>query len=280
MEDKSLISIISTAIITALIVGGVIYSMQNSKSKNLQKDIDDLKTQVQTDQSQAQNNQEAQNTISDLQNQIADLQSKAVENENKQNANTNPENQITDLKNKIVESNDSLKEYSNSSYKISFKYPANFVLKDSNNMYPLPDGTMNYLDRFGVEMVFLSLPKSSFSKNTDLYRADVLVSINRDVAKGDYFFKAFSKNTGKIAEEIALNKTTKIGEMTYGLAIKNGAAAGTSSQTKIYHIYQNNTWYEIQLNLWTANDGNIKHINETEIWKMFEAILQTVKFGE
>lgn len=80
MEDKNLITIVSTVVITALIVGGVVYSTQNSKSKDLQKDIDDLKTQVQTDQSQAQNNQEMQNTISDLQNQIADLQNQLAGN--------------------------------------------------------------------------------------------------------------------------------------------------------------------------------------------------------
>ena len=87
-EDKSLITIVSAVVITALIVGGVVYSMQNSKSKDLQKNIDDLKTQVQTSQAQAQNNQEAQNKIAELENQIVGLQKKAVENENKQNADT------------------------------------------------------------------------------------------------------------------------------------------------------------------------------------------------
>ncbi|MFH1175370.1 MAG: hypothetical protein V1698_01460 [bacterium] len=263
MEEKNLWSIVSAIAITALIVGGVTYSAQRSKVKELEKETVDLKNS--TNQSSQAEINKLQQKISELENQIAQLQANEFPSDEEEN-NNQP-------------INDNLKKYSNSGYEISFEYPADFILKDSNNMYPLPDGTTNYLDRFGVDMAFLSLSKSSFPKNTDLSRADILVSINRDVAKSDYFFKAFSKNTGKISDEITLDKTTTINGITYGLAIKNGAAAGTHSQTKIYHTYQNNAWYEIQLNLWTANDGTIKNVNETEIWKTLETILQTIKIG-
>lgn len=171
------------------------------------------------------------------------------------------------------------KTYIKNDFNFSFKYPNEFILTDAafrNEIY-----LYDYLGRFGQEIGMLALSKSAYPKNTDLTRADILIAVNRDVSGGEYFFQAVDKNQGVPPleiESLSPGKTVVIKGITWGMAEKNGAAAGTHSRTRIYHTFQNGIWYEVQLNLWTASDGSITPVNENDIWDKLESILPTFKF--
>lgn len=161
----------------------------------------------------------------------------------------------------------------------SFKYPTEFILTDANfrNEIYLHD----YLGRFGQEIGVFALSKSAYPKNTDLTRADILIAINRDVSGGQYLFQAVDRSLGVPPleiEKLSLKKTVVFNGITWGMAEKDGGAAGTHSRTRIYHTFQNGSWYEVQLNLWTANDGDIPRVNENDIWNKLESVLPTFKF--
>ncbi len=169
------------------------------------------------------------------------------------------------------------KTYTNTSYKFSFKYPAEFVSADASLRNETPD----YLGRFGLVVNMLALSKSAYPKNTDLSRADILVAINRDVSAGEYFFQSVDKSQGvppPEIEKLSFKKTITIDGITWGMAEKEGAAAGTHSRMRIYHTFQNGIWYEVQLNFWTASDGSIKSVNENDIRNKLESVLPTFKF--
>lgn len=169
------------------------------------------------------------------------------------------------------------KTYTNKDYGFNFKYPAEFISADAN----LRNETLNYLDRFGATVNMLALSKSAYPKNTDLARADILIAVNKDISGGEYFFRSVDKSRGippPEIEKLTLKKTTTINGIVWGMAEKEGAAAGTHSRVKIYHTFQNGTWYEVQLNFWTANDGNIAEVNENDIWNKLESMLSTFKF--
>ncbi len=172
------------------------------------------------------------------------------------------------------------KTYTNNAYKFNFKYPTEFVSANYTN-YLNDFGTRDYLDRFGSVINMFALSKSAYPKNTDLSRADILIAINRDVSGGAYFFQSVDRSKGvppPELEKLSLKKTVVLNGITWGMAKKEGAAAGTHSQTRVYHTFQNGSWYEVQLNLWTANDGNIPRVNENDIWNKLESVLPTFKF--
>ncbi len=173
----------------------------------------------------------------------------------------------------------SWKTYTKKDFGFSFKYPSEFILTDANfrNEIYLHD----YLGRFGQEIGVFALSKSAYPKKTDLSRADILIAVNRDVSAGEYFFQSVDKNQGvppPEIEKLSLKKTVVINGITWGMAEKSGAAAGTASQIRIYHTFQNGIWYEVQLNLWTASDGNIAKVNKDDIWNKLESVLPTFKF--
>jgi hypothetical protein len=174
----------------------------------------------------------------------------------------------------------STKTYSNKDYGFSVKYPSDFTLKTTGaNGLTLPEGTVNYLDRFGLEVALLSLPKSALPSG--VIRADVLISINNTVSGGNYSFSAVDKNQGvppPVIDTLTLNNTLTISSIKYGVALKDGAAAGTQSHVKVYHVNHNNMWYEIQLNLWTSSDGNGKQPDTEPVWQKLESILTGFQF--
>jgi len=91
--------------------------------------------------------------------------------------------------------------------------------------------------------------------------------------------KVFEKNG--IVEK--LSQTPIINGITWYYDTTSGAAAGTKIENRIYHTLDNQTCYEVDLNLATSSlvntpSGSVKPVNESEIWNLLENILETLIF--
>ena len=173
------------------------------------------------------------------------------------------------------------KTYTDSSYKFSVQYPSTFSIKtNAENGFILPEQTYNYLDRHNVDIAFIS--KLDIPKNSGIYRADVLISTNDAGYNGGYSFSAVDKSQGvppPIIETLNLEKTVSINGITWGLARKTGATAGTRSNINVYHTYQNGIWYEVQTILWSQTvmvNGSAPDISKVE--QELQNILYSFKF--
>ncbi len=174
------------------------------------------------------------------------------------------------------------KTYTSKDYGFSVKYPTDFTLKVTGaDGLDLSEGTLNYLDRFGLGVALFSLPKSALPSGVT--RADVLISINNSASGGDYFFSAVDKKQGvppPVIDTLQLNNTVTISGIKYGMALKDGAAAGTQSHVKVYHVNHNDMWYEIQLNLWTSGDGNGNQPNTDLVWQQLQSVIAGFQFAK
>jgi hypothetical protein len=127
----------------------------------------------------------------------------------------------------------------------------------------------------------LSLPKSSFPKNSGITRADTLIAVNSDVANGNHFFKSVDgKVPPTVIDTATLKNTVTVNGVKYGMAENIGAAAGTRVYTKIYHTFQNGRWYEVQLNIWTSSDGSFELTSPDPVWEKLENVLEGMQYSK
>jgi|GEM_PF-3366836 len=80
-----------------------------------------------------------------------------------------------------------------------------------------------------------------------------------------------------------LTTTQNINNVTFHTGSFTGAAAGTKYDTKLYHVLHNGMCYEINATVGISNIGNyepgtIKEVNEDDVWKKFDEVINTFTF--
>jgi hypothetical protein len=175
--------------------------------------------------------------------------------------------------------------YVNRTYGLSLQYPRNYSLKTGDEAQlqwsdsePVP---MNFIQPGGVNVAAIELPRSMYP-GTDLASAFFMVSVNRNLnaAQCDQF--AFPKaNNSQVTPVSELSPAkVKLGWMEFNEIEQSGGNAMKQSETKYYHVLENNACYEFSLGLGTALDETEKEtkpVDRQEVFGKLEKILATVK---
>jgi len=172
----------------------------------------------------------------------------------------------------------STETYSNKEYSFSLQYSSDFILKTNSF---IPAEMPNYLGRFSSDVAMLSLSKTSIPKNSGVTSVNVLISVADNPVGGEYFFSAVDKSQGVPPPEIRsleLEKIVTVNGIKYGRAVQEGAAAGTQNYIRIYHVFHNAMWYEIQMNVWASSGGNFSQSSTDATWQKLESVLAGFEF--
>lgn len=170
---------------------------------------------------------------------------------------------------------------------LAFDYPISWVkynTDDSSVPYP----PTQYFSRFGQIVTTVATPKFE-NQGTNLHAAfvtfakDTVIGNEADCAK--YTDYQQSDNTANPLgyRSLEMKQTKAIGNVKYYYAEIDGAAAGTKSQTRIYHTLQHEICYEINLNLFTSDisyyePATVTAIDEAGVWKKLEDVITTARF--
>jgi hypothetical protein len=181
----------------------------------------------------------------------------------------------------------SLKTYTNDKYHFSFEYPKELTLFDGQDGH-MPWAIQEYFPRFGHAVISVELPNDSYPQTNfgsafATFSGDSVIGNERDCARYTDF--QHSENTANPLgyRSLPMTETRTVGGVKYYYADMGGAAAGTRSDTRIYHVLRNGMYYEVSLNLFTANidnyePGTVTAVDEAAVWQRLEAVMATIKY--
>jgi hypothetical protein len=167
------------------------------------------------------------------------------------------------------------KTYKNDYYGFRFQYPPDFVV------HPAGDSSLIYqTDYFKKQervVVTVGIPENAFH-GTNFVQGYVTVAVNTTIAHWPECQEFLDRGNVKQLKEKQI-----VNGITFYTAAISGVAAGTLSQTKIFHTLHDEKCYELSLNLFTTNVANyepgmVEVVDENKVWGQLESILSTFKF--
>lgn len=175
----------------------------------------------------------------------------------------------------IVHKRPSTVTYKNDSYGVSFRYPRIAALKkgDTND-----DDSTDFVQPGGVTAVSVELPKGLYP-NTDLTSAFFRVNVNPELTEADCAQFALPQ---VVASDKAAVQPSRMELGTLELQEIEDISGEDAKQTdtKYYHLFQNNSCYEFALGMSTESPGDdetIRPVNREKVFRRLETILATVK---
>jgi hypothetical protein len=176
--------------------------------------------------------------------------------------------------------------YTNPTYKLSFRYPNNGTLKESDDANLELDGLgpveKNFVEPGGITISAVELPRKMYP-GTDLNAAFFNVSVNPNLTPAECSQFAFPQTGDPENDPVGTSKT-KVGTTEFETVEGFAEAENHQADVKFYHVFQNGSCYEFALGLETAAATNpdemkaaIKPVDRNEVFRQLNWILSTVK---
>jgi hypothetical protein len=162
-------------------------------------------------------------------------------------------------------------KYHDTAYNFDLKYPKSYVLDT--------DGTQQNYFRTGAKTIAsISVPQTVFPK-TNFGSAQITFAA-KEKSTTAACQTYFDGNTVK-----KMTKTVVLEKNKYFTDSFKEGAAGTTYETKIYHLLHNDVCFEASVTVGIANIGNyepgsVSAVVEADIWNTLSCVLVSFKFRE
>ena len=197
---------------------------------------------------------------------------------------------------RVVKKKPATVTYTDKTYGVSFEYPRKYAIetgdaaKDLLISSPVP---MNFVQPGGVALAAVELPETGFA-NTDVSSAFFNVSVNNTLTADQCV--QFSVPEPKLVTPRAQSTETSaqsapaaperqgtklmLGDMELRGTEAVSGEGSRQSDSKYFHLFQNNACYEFELNVTTnasESAAGMKHVDRDRVFTRLEQILATVK---
>jgi hypothetical protein len=197
---------------------------------------------------------------------------------------------------KVVKKKPATVTYTDKTYGVSFDYPRRYAIetgdaaKDLLVSSPVP---MNFVQPGGVALAAVELPETGFA-NTDFSSAFFNVSVNNTLTADQCVqfsvpepkpVAPSTQSTEVASASVAPEpQGTKLmlGDMELRGTEAVSGEGSRQSDSKYFHLFQNNACYEFELNVTTnaaENAAGMKHVDRDRVFSRLESILATVKIN-
>lgn len=166
--------------------------------------------------------------------------------------------------------------YKDDAYNLSFRYPRKSSLKKGDDKELA--SSMDFVQPGGIAAVSVGLPMDLYP-NTDLSSAFFRVNVNKDVTEAECGQFALPKADPSDKSAIQPSKLA-LDKLEFQEIEDISGEENKQSDTKYYHLFQNNACYEFALGLSTESGGDdetITPINREQVFRRLETILASVK---
>lgn len=167
--------------------------------------------------------------------------------------------------------------YKDDAYNLSFRYPRKSSLKKGDGT-PSASNEMDFIQPGGVSAVSVELPKDLYP-NTDLSSASFLVNVNKNVSEAECGQFALPK-ADPSDKSVAQPSKLALDKLEFQEIENISGDEATQSDTKYYHLFQNNACYEFALGLSTQGSGDdetVTPVDREKVFRRLETILASVK---
>lgn len=266
-----------SVILTALIVGSIVYAWQNSNAKSIEQSLQQQITQLQSQISQLRQDNSLPATPS------------------KPDATSNDElsDESDVAPDSVTENTPSYQIYQerpyddlqpHESWGYEFNYPQEFTLENGDHPnYQTGSFLKTHQSGAGVwsAPIAVSVRLDDAYAGTNFKSAWLTVAYDSDITTLE---NCQVSDRNSMAEK--LTDTQTIHGVSWYKGVMSSAAAGTSVDSRIYHTLHNGMCYEVNLHIATTNIGNydpslgITAVNEDEVWSKLENIMSTFEFIE
>ena len=168
--------------------------------------------------------------------------------------------------------------YSDPTYGVSFRYPKSYNLKTGDepqkDLAGLGPAQMNFVQPGGSMLAAVELPKNAYP-GANVSSAFFTVSVNPNLSEAECGQFSSSDASGP-DDDPNQQPLLKVGSLSFSQIEETLK----DSDSKYYHIFQNDTCYEFALGLGNAVDGDKPQLTEAEYEKVFDKldkIFATVK---
>ncbi len=169
------------------------------------------------------------------------------------------------------------KQYTNEIYGFKFNYPADYQMQageNTQNGFYLPIENYFYQNKKGERIITALLPKDTFPANTDFAGGFISVSAIKNLSQT----QCYKFGNQAVANVQKLN----INGADFTLADISDAGMGHQAMDKIYHAYNNNICYEIDMGARTSGfgaDPNItEQVNKDAVFAKLQPLFQSFEF--
>lgn len=168
--------------------------------------------------------------------------------------------------------------YSDPTYGVSFRYPKAYNLKTGDepqkNLAGLGPAQMNFVQPGGSMLAAVEMPRNAYP-GANISSAFFTVSVNPNLSEAECAQFSSSDASGP-DDDPNQQPLMKVGSLSFSQIEETLK----DSDSKYYHIFQNDTCYEFGLGLGNAVDGDQRQLTEAEYEKVFDRldkIFATVK---
>jgi hypothetical protein len=192
---------------------------------------------------------------------------------------------------KIVKKKPATVTYTDKTYGVSFEYPRRYAIETGDAAEdllvssPVP---MNFVQPGGVALAAVELPETGFA-NTDFSSAFFNVSVNNTLTADQcvQFSVPEPKPVAPSTQSTEVASAPEpqgtklmLGDMELRGTEAVSGEGSRQSDSKYFHLFQNNACYEFELNVTTnaaENAAGMKHVDRDRVFTRLESILATVK---
>jgi hypothetical protein len=162
--------------------------------------------------------------------------------------------------------------YVNSTYGVSFRYPAKYRLED-NKSAPL---NSKFLGPDAVDVASLTMPSLAYP-DTDFSRALLKVSVGSGTTEEECQQFLSMPDT-----QAAQPTTVKFGANSFAEVDQTGSEPNGQSDVKYFHLFKNGVCYEFALELETTRtpDQDRAQVDRGKVFEQLEKILTTARFKD
>ncbi|MBI5530249.1 MAG: DUF2807 domain-containing protein [Candidatus Doudnabacteria bacterium] len=185
----------------------------------------------------------------------------------------------TDNENYYDYTPDADKQYTNEIYGFKFNYPGNYQMQageNLNNGFYLPIENYFYQNKKGERVITALLPKETFPSNTDFAGGFLSVSVIKNSTSAQCY--KFGNQATPSSQKLNINGAD------FALADASSAGLGHQAMDKIYHSYNNNICYEIDMGARTegfgANEQITEQVSKDAIFAKLQPLLQSFEVAK